>query len=276
MCRTGMTDLPRLIGRAGRAARAARAGSIAVASLVSFMTAGVVRAQESGSQPSGWVGLSVIQSSSGENGGAVTVGYPVVASVDPGSPAQAAGLIAGDTILAYNDIDAKSDPRAVRRFLKAGQRLVIKVRRNTVRNLTLTVARRTAQNTYTEGMVVSSASGATFPVMYGGGNSPVTIAASVSAGRGVAPFAGAYLARLNAKLAEALNVGDSGVLVLDLGNGSAAARSGLEAGDVITRADSLAVLSPLEIMTALNLASQRSITLSVSRRGKVQNITVRW
>jgi S1-C subfamily serine protease len=45
---------------------------------------------------------------------------------------------------------------------------------------------------------------------------------------------------------------------------------------VITRADSISVESPLGIMTALRLASDRSVTLDVIRHGKIRKITVRW
>ena len=225
--------------------------------------------------PSGWVGLSVIQKGSGDDSGA-RIGYPVVASVDPGSPAQAAGLVAGDTILAYNDVDASSDPVAVRPFLVAGHELVVKVRRNGVRRLTLTVAKRSARNAYSEGVSVSTTSGAALPLMYGLPSGPIAIAAPVASGREAAPFAGAYLARMNAGLANALDVRNSGVLVVDIADGSDAARAGLESGDVITRADSISVESPLGIMTALRLASDHSVTLDVIRHGKIRKITVRW
>lgn len=226
--------------------------------------------------PSGWVGLSIVQNGRGDANAPVKVGYPVVASVDPGSPAQTAGLVAGDTIVAYNDVDASSDPLGVRPFLVAGHSLVIKVRRNGVRNLTLTVAKRTARNAFQERIAVSNGSGASLPLMYGLPSGPIAIAAPLAAGRDAAPFAGSYLAQLNAGLANALNVRNSGVLVVDVGNGSDAAKAGLQSGDVITRADSIAVLSPLQIMTALSLASGRAMTLDVSRRGKTQKVTLRW
>jgi serine protease Do len=234
--------------------------------------------------PSGWVGLSVIQrgqSQKSDGGASLAIEYPVVASVDPGSPAQKAGLVAGDTILSYNDVDANSDPLAVRRFLKAGTELVVRVRRNGVRNLTLTVARRAAQNAYREGITVSMNAGTSLPLLSGvsgvsgiaGG--PVAVAAPAAEGRD-APFAGTYLARLNPGLAGALKVRDAGVLVIDVGNGSAAMKSGLRSGDVITRADSITVVSPLEIMTAMRLAAGRSMTLDVLRDGRAEKVTVRW
>lgn len=253
-----------------------RAATVVAAVATSSSIAAAQKETRKDAAPSGWVGLSVIQTGSGADSSSVKVGYPIVASVDPGSPAQAAGLVAGDTILAYNDLDASADPLGVRRFLVAGHQLVVKVRRNGVRKLTLTVARRTARNAYREGVTVSTRSGASLPLMYGVPSGPIAIAASVASDREAAPFAGAYLARMNAGLANALNVRNSGVLVVDVGSGSAAARAGLESGDVITRADSISVQSPLEIMTALRLASERSVTLDVARRGKSQKLTIRW
>lgn len=225
--------------------------------------------------PSGWVGLSVIQRGHGEDGSSVKTEYPVVASVEPGSPAQTAGLVAGDTIVSYNNVDAQSDPLAVKRFLKPGEGIAIKIRRNGVRNLNLTVARRTARSVYREGLTVASDETSLLPLLYGTPMGPVAIAAAVAPGR-EAPFAGAYLARLNPGLASALSVQDNGVLVVDAGSGSAAARAGLQSGDVITRADSITVKSPLEIMTALRLASDRNVKLSVLRQGKPETITVHW
>jgi serine protease Do len=232
-------------------------------------------AAQKGSTPSGWVGLSVIQSGHGESGTGVTIGYPVVASVEPGSPAQAAGLVAGDTILAYNGTDAQSDPVAVKRYLKAGSQLRIKIRRNGVRSLTLTVARRSAQNVYREGVTINSDEAAALPLVTPVVGAPIALAASVASGRS-APFAGSYFARINAGLASALSVKPEGVLVVDVGAGSAAMRSGLRSGDVITRADSIAVSSPVALATAMRLAAGRSIKLDVLRRGQSRKVTISW
>jgi len=245
-----------------------------IATATSFLVAGKADAQKS-STPSGWVGLSVIQNAHGADSSDAKIGYPVVASVEPGSPAQAAGLVAGDTIVAYNGVDAQSDPLVVKQFLRAGKQLVVKVRRNGVRNLTLTVAKRTSHNVYREDVTISTDESGSIPLMYSLPAGPIAIAAPVASRRD-APFAGAYFARLNAGLAGALSVPDAGVLVVDVGRGSAAMKAGLQAGDVITRADSIPVVSPLEIMTAMHLASERSITLDVSRGGKPRKITIRW
>lgn len=248
---------------------------IVACAAVSVTGASTAHAQKE-TAPAGWVGLSVIQQTRSESGSNTKFAYPVVASVDPGSPAKAAGLVAGDTILAYNDISATSDPLAMKRFLEPGTKLVLKVRRNGVRNLTLTVAKRTSQNPFNQKFTMSTAeSSLLMPLSAGTAAGPIAIAAPAARG-GEAPFAGAYLARVRAGLANALNVRPAGVLVVDVENGTPAAKSGLRAGDVITRADSINVESPLGIMTAMNLAAGHSITLDITRRGKSQKLTVDW
>lgn len=258
-----------------RSIRRATVVAAVVAAVAVISTAGSAGAQDSPA-PTGWVGLSVIQNALGvANAEGLKLAYPVVAAVDPGSPAKIAGLVAGDTILAYNDVDANSDALAVKRFLSPGKRLVVKIRRNGIRSLTLTVAKRVPGNTYSQSVKMRTDASALMPLSFGSIAGPVAIAAPVAADR-EAPFAGAYLASLNSGLANALNVRPSGVLVVDVGNGSAAMKSGLEPGDVITSADSITVQSPLGIMTALRLASGDRITLNVTRRGKSQKLTIHW
>ncbi|MEO9225833.1 MAG: PDZ domain-containing protein [Gemmatimonadaceae bacterium] len=247
---------------------------LAAAVAVSVAGASAAYAQKE-KAPAGWVGLSVIQNGNVESGPDAKLSYPVVAAVDPGSPAKAAGLVAGDTILAYNDISANSDPLAMKRFLEPGTKLILKVRRNGVRNLTLTVAKRTDKNPFSQKFTMSATESNLMPLSVGTPTGPIAIGAP-AARDGTAPFAGAYLARLNAGLANALNVKPSGVLVVDVESGTPAAKSGLMAGDVITRADSINVQSALGIMTAMRLAADRSITLSVTRHGKSQKLTVGW
>lgn len=221
----------------------------------------------------GWVGLTTVETARGDDGTDVVVGYPIVRAVEPGSPAQAAGLVAGDTILAYNDVDAREDPLGVQRFLHPGTRIVIRARRDGVREFTLTVARRPSRAPASSVVTSTEIMGIPVSPML---QVPVAIAGPLAARR-AAPLAGAQLARLNPGLAEMLNVRDSGVLVIDILPGTPALRSGLQPGDVIVRADSLQVASPVDLMRAMRRASDHSVALDVIRRARGhQKIILRW
>jgi len=222
---------------------------------------------------SGWVGITTTQIGQGTSPDDVHVGYPVIVSVDPGSPAQVAGLVAGDTVLSYNDVNAQADMFAVQRFLRPGQRIVVRVRRDGERDVALTVAKRPSRSHMR--VSVRTDEVALVPPARMAQFGPIPIAAPLRIMR-EAPLAGAQLAELNAGLANALNVRDQGVLVVDVLPGSPALSSGLLPGDVILRADSLVVTSPIAIIRAIRMASDRSVILDLLRRGKTQKVTLRW
>jgi len=221
---------------------------------------------------SGWVGVSLIQYGRGDDPDAIRMEYPVIASVEPGSPAQAAGLVAGDTVLSYNNIDAHDDPLAMQRFLRPGERLVMRVRRDGVRNVALTVAKRPSRSRMRVSVSTQEVAQVPMPSVV---QMPIPIMAPLRIMRD-APLAGAQLAELNAGLASVLNVRDQGVLVVDVMPGSPAMMSGLEPGDVILRADSIAVISPVAILRAMRMATDHSVLLDLLRRGKTERVTLRW
>ena len=249
------------------------AGAAIVAAIAAPAT--VARAQGTivSSTASGWVGVSVIQHGEGTSSRNVAMGYPVVASVEPGSPAQSAGLAAGDTIVAYNETDAAANPLGYRKLLVPGERITFKVKRNGVREIAVTVAKRSSRNMLHSGITVNSAMIPPGAALAGFG--PVAIATPIASGAD-APLAGAQLARLNPGLASALNVQNGGVLVIDVADGSPAESAGLEAGDVIVKADSIAVITPLEIVRAMRDARDKSVALDVIRKGKPTSVTLHW
>lgn len=222
---------------------------------------------------SGWIGVSLIQTGRGDGPGSIAMGYPVIASVEPGSPAQDAGLVAGDTVLSYNNVNAQDNVLGVQRFLRPGQRVVMRVRRDGVRDIALTVAKRPSRSRMrvsvsTDEVAMAPAS----PMVQLG---PIPIAAPLRISR-EAPLAGAQLAEINAGLASVLNVREEGVLVVDVLPGSPAMSSGLVPGDVIVRADTFAVTSPVALIRAMRLASDRTVLLDLLRKGKTQHVTLRW
>src|ERR1700743_3288601 len=56
--------------------------------------------------------------------------YPVVESVEPGSPAARAGITSGDTILAYDSVDVLHHDIALTQLLRPGTVVSVRIKRN--------------------------------------------------------------------------------------------------------------------------------------------------
>src|SRR6185295_7668587 len=66
-----------------------------------------------------------------------------IESIEPGSPAERAGLEAGDTIIAMNAQDLKKSPLPMAAMIQPGRRVVFRYKRaDRVRDVTVTVAQR--------------------------------------------------------------------------------------------------------------------------------------
>jgi len=96
--------------------------------------------------PTGWFGVRISdQALVDERGNAFFDSYPVVTSVDSGSPAAKAGVRAGDVLLTFNSHDMRGGSVELSRWLKAGAPFVLKIRRNdATRVVTGTLERRPA------------------------------------------------------------------------------------------------------------------------------------
>jgi serine protease Do len=86
-------------------------------------------------RPVGWLGINTVDVSdlrtTSEGRLVRYCAYPVVVSVEPGSPAEKGGLASGDTIVAYAGRDLlKSGEIALDRLFVPGQRLRVTVRRD--------------------------------------------------------------------------------------------------------------------------------------------------
>ena len=250
----------------------------------------------------GWVGVAYTTSGETDRGGRLVFeDYPVIESVEPSSPAQRAGLAAGDTILAMNSQDLRRSPLPMASMIQPGQKIVFRFKRNdTVREVTLTVAPRPSGTSeqvvltlIERGAAEAAARGEPLTPVAARAPSPpsrseriraripgppaVTIAPLVFGfGPRTLGVAGAELTELNPDLGSAIGIRSRGIFVVNVALGTPAKESGLRSGDVIVRADTSAVSDPGALIRVMRAAIDNSVALRIVRNKKTQTISLRW
>ena len=178
----------------------------------------------------------------------------LVASVEPNGPADQAGLKTGDLILGFNGqkVDHLKDlPRYVA-AAKAGDKYKVRILRDgQEQTVSVEVGRMP-------------------------GDEVTAMKSSGSEGSDQAKL-GVALAPLTAEYKQRLQLPDDaeGVVIIDVAPNSAAAREGLQAGDVIKRVGNKKVTTPDEVTEMLQRQTDRkSVLLLISRRGNDRFIAV--
>lgn len=253
-------------------------------------------------QSRGWMGINYLGAQRIESSNQGTFiyhyDYPVVVSVEPASPAERAGLMTGDTIIAYDGRDVRNHTIALGKQLKPGTRLVVRVRRDgETLDVPVSIERRPPAfvSTYSppapparvpallpseprnaprpprapavEGL--APAADVPSPV------APVPPVSAVFGGWTTTVVAGAEVARMNRGLRDVFGV-ESGVLVLSVAPGSPAAAGGLRSGDVIQRVNDDAVASPQAFQRAVLGCTTKTAKVDVVRKKKGEQLTLRW
>lgn len=97
-------------------------------------------------RPTGWLGIHYsAEAKIDETGEGLRISYnsyPVIEAIEPGSPAERAGLHVGDTLIAFNGHDFVRRGVPMARLLRPGERLSIRLKRNTNRTVNVTVGQR--------------------------------------------------------------------------------------------------------------------------------------
>lgn len=257
-----------------------------------------IHAQTSGSAPAetppGWFGVTINdQVMLDERGNAFFDSYPVVSQVEPGSPAARAGVVAGDVLISFNSRDMRGESLQLSRWLRPGAPFVLRLRRNdAIRVVRGTLARRpdnwekrtVVELSMPERFEMRTSSPAREPTS--GGVMKVRMPApppssvlipALGFGGGLYPFAGAEFTALNDDLSDVLGVKPEGVFVTNVADGSPARMSGLRGGDIIVRADSIKVETPIDLVRAIRGARpDRAISLQIIRKNKPQTLILRW
>jgi serine protease Do len=251
--------------------------------------------------PEGWLGINYVCEIKTEAlKGEIFIthyGYPLIASVEPGSPADRAGLEAGDTIVAYNGEDLRNRRLSLTKLLKPDSKLLVKVHRaREMYELPVIVGRRTAYvpnvRSYTQNTVVEVAPVYPRPraTTRGGAGTVVSVSPTPTAPEAPQPpvtviwrengpttaLAGAEMTRIGPELGEVFGVA-RGVLILAVGQNTPASRAGLRGGDVILKVNGQDVAAPNQIQTLLQRSEgEQQLKLTVMRKSKTQQVTLKW
>lgn len=133
-------------------------GRFGVALLFALLTLGVVLPAPADAQttvrarskpvprPAGWLGIHYsAEANVDQTGEGLRISYnshPVIEAIEPDSPAERAGLQVGDTLIAFNGHDFVGRGVPMASLLRPGERLSIRVKRNTMRTVRVTVGER--------------------------------------------------------------------------------------------------------------------------------------
>jgi S1-C subfamily serine protease len=268
------------------------------------------------SMPAGWLGCTFSGSYSvtQKDGNKAVMrfdDYPTVEAVDPGSPAEKAGIQAGDKLLALDGNDLTEGSPPFSELLRPGAKLNVKVKRGErTKALHVTVGKRPRSYASDWGdwevapapaMAPEPPSPAAAP-WPSAMPSPEALSAAVTVrampslpafapsgegwsmafsggpmfvrGREGGVIAGAQVQRVN-ELSDYFDV-DDGLLVLHVIPGTPAARAGLRAGDVIRRVGDRTITTPTSLQRALAASDSREAKLDIVRKGGKQVVDLKW
>ena len=264
--------------------------------------------------PRGWLGI-VVSGTAREpriDNGELIIRYlthPEIVSVEPSSPAEKAGLIPSDTLVAYDGRDVADRDISLTRLLRPNARVLVRIRRDgRTKEVPVTIADvpsrfrlrseanfelraprglmdppafpRAVAPTAPRVAVMSPANAMapmppTPPLL---AMSPLGPTPAMIAGYGMNTVAGAQLAALTDGLARTVGI-QRGVLVTQSAVGSPAFRSGLSDGDVIVRVSGEPVRTVADVRELVQTAvdnGARSVVLDCVRAGKPHKVVLRW
>ena len=258
--------------------------------------------------PAGYLGVNLTSEYVLENERPTSIGTRVT-SVEPGSPAERAGVLRDDKVISIAGLDMRERVPDLSEQLVPGRSIVVRLQRQGVaRDLSLTIARRPegfgeSCGEFERALIPMRIPGPGRMIVDEPGTRRVTVRMRESAARGeagreataeqgevvrlfvfgpgaenktaVAFFAGAEFRTLDADWAEVLGV-RNGVIVNAVADGSSAAQAGLKGGDVIIALGRSPVASPVTLVQMLGSMEGTEATLGVVRGRERKTVTLRW
>ena len=267
-------------------------------------------------KPEGWLGVNTtgVQLLDRRRDGTSAVTFlepPVVASVDPGSPADRVGLRSGDVLVEIAGQPLLQATVVFANLLRPGERVALKFRRGgevlvltpTVEPLpevTATPCRWVDAGTEyvlspmpAQSRVVAGAQGVEYSYSTGRGvrrdSQPAAVVArAVPSGGGAligpmthfytggaASMVGLQLVVLGPESSRVLGV-QFGIMVNQVAPGTPGREAGLKGGDVLVSADSVDLRSIGMLQRVISRARDRTVTLVIVRDRKKETVQLRW
>jgi membrane-associated protease RseP (regulator of RpoE activity) len=271
-------------------------------------------------KPEGWLGVVTtgFQMQDKRPDGTKIIRFlepPIVATVDPGSPAERVGVRAGDVLVEIGGQRVLHANIVFRELLRPGKEIVLKLQRGgEIVTLTPVVeplpeVASTTSCSWVDPAVayIVSPSAAQapkvvrietspgkFPYSFAGrmrrdttggpgSVAPAAATGGVYAGPMVSMFgggsnyslAGLQLVSLSAETSRALGV-THGILVNQVAPGSPGREAGLKGGDILVLADSVELRSITQLQRVINRASDRVVTLVFVRDKKRETAQLKW
>ncbi len=242
----------------------------------------------------GWLGFSTQGPARREylgNGDLLVtqLAYPTIVTVDPQSPAEKAGIVAGDVLVAYNGVDVVNHEFSMNALQKPDTKVTVTVRRDgEPKEYQLIVARApqrvSDQRWALERPVTAAAAGMDAPESMRRGRiialprDGEPLVGAIVTGSPLVYFTGsgvlgASVSTVNVELAKTLNL-RAGVLVNDVPQDSPAYRAGLRTGDVITAVGDQPVVSIPELRAMLMRTGSRAVALQVAHNQKTRTVNL--
>jgi len=230
----------------------------------------------------GWIGITTGGVHNDRGQFRQYLDYPPILSVERQSPAQLAGIVPGDTLVAYDGQDVVAHPINVAQLLTPEKRIAVTVRRDGEdKAFTLTVARAPGSVVLRrswegdapplpEGAIVRAAPPGTKRIEFFGGpgapNQVFLFATGVF---------GADVSNVGPDLASKLQI-EEGILVNEVPEDSPASRIGLKVGDVIVAVAGQRVTRVEEVRKLAALRGDgRPLELKIIRDKKARMLSVK-
>ena len=207
--------------------------------------------------------------------------YPRIALVEPSSPAERAGVMQGDTLMAFNGVDIVQNEISLTKLLVPESKVVMRVRRDGGnKELKATIAEVPDYYVLRRAPLAAARAGAipigAEPVRVAAPAAPEPVQGYVVSWQDYEGVAGARVETVSEGLGKALGV-DGGVLVVRVRPGTPAYRAGLRDGDVIVRAGDQRVGSVTTLRNVISMGDgSEGVKLLIQRERKEKDVTLRW